>query len=421
MTSSSQKFYSQNLMKVVVLVVLVGLIACSPGIACLTQEQKRLEHATVGDHSPEWMPDGSAIVALSDFQLWMAPVDGSSNERVGSDRHDQLKAAISRSGALAYTESRRLNRACRLERGCRESLLKIARWGPESTRANPALQVTADYDMAWSADDRLAAVSGYGGATTLSTHEEIYAVVRPFIPGEEIPQPLRVISAAKGPAWSPDGRFVASMVFAWTTHDTEAKFLRWYLFVLGAEGVYQKVFPLSAESEDRSAHAFVEMSTPAWSLDGKRVYFATPLNGEDTPDGVPTLFAVELATGEIQAIAESEPGSYEAVKMSPTGEQLLLVSRSIEDYEVDGGWLKRPGDGALYTFQLEGQNLRRIWDGYAHASWAPDGQYIAVWTPLLPDETWLWLTDPTGSVRTPLIKRNVEGDAVGGNLSGDDQ
>ncbi len=163
------------------------------------------------------------------------------------------------------------------------------------------------------------------------------------------------------------------------------------------------------------------MSTPAWSLDGKRVYFATPLNGEDTPDGVPTLFAVELATGEIQTIAELEPGSYEAVKMSPTGEQLLLVSRSIEDYEVDGGWLKRPGDGALYTFQLEGQNLRRIWDGYAHASWSPDGQNIAVWTPLLPDETWLWLTDPTGSVRTPLIKRNVEGDAVGGNLSGDDQ
>ncbi len=95
---------------------------------------------------------------------------------------------------------------------------------PESTRSNPALQVRADYDMAWSADDRLAAVSGYGGATTLSTYEEIYAAVRPFIPGEEVPQPLRVISAAKGPAWSPDGRFVASMVFAWTTHDTDAKF-----------------------------------------------------------------------------------------------------------------------------------------------------------------------------------------------------
>ena len=118
-------------MKTAILVIIIALIACSPGPwACTRPEQKRLEHAAVGDHSPEWMPDGNAIVALADFQSWMVPVDGSNIQSVGSDIHDQLRAAISQSGALAYTGSRRLSRACRLERGCRKTLLKIDLQGP---------------------------------------------------------------------------------------------------------------------------------------------------------------------------------------------------------------------------------------------------------------------------------------------------
>ena len=264
--------------------------------------------------------------------------------------------------------------------------------------------------MAWSADDRLTTVSGYGGTTTLSTYDnDSYAAVRPYIPGEEIPQQPG-INDTKGAVWSPDGRFVTSMVFAWATTDTGTKFLRWYLFVLGAEGAYQKVISLSPESEERSAHQVAEMSTPAWSLDGKQVYYATR-----TEDGAtPTLFAVELQTRDILAVAALEPGSYEAVKMSPTGGQILLVSQSIEHHEdphIGEDW-QVPGDGALYTIQPDGQNLRRIWDGYAHASWSPDGQNIAVWTPLLEEDTWLWLIDPTGTVRMPLIKRDEDGDAV---------
>ena len=82
-----------------------------------------------------------------------------------------------------------------------------------------------------------------------------------------------------------------------------------------------------------------------------------------------------------------------------------------------------PVDSALYAIGTDGQEQRRIWQGYAYASWSPDGQDTAVWTPRLPDDTWLWITDPTGAVRTPLIKpdamatlsrqAHVEGKAVG--------
>lgn len=74
-----------------------------------------------------------------------------------------------------------------------------------------------------------------------------------------------------------------------------------------------------------------------------------------------------------------------------------------------------PADGALYTIQPDSQNLRRIWDGYAHASWSPDGRNIAVWTPLLPDDTGVWLIEPTGAIRTPLIKRNDDGGPIAGS------
>ena len=404
------------LMKAVVLAGLVIFIACSPSISCLSPEEKRLENATIGDHSPEWMPDGNAIITHADSRLWMVPVDGSAIERIGSRDRGQLKAAVSPTGMLAYTEERPLRStgrsSCMPDRGCRRVMLKIAPWGPESTDSNPAFQVTADYDMAWSSYDRLATIS-LSGTTTLSGRGGNYASVPPLLfPNRPVSRDrLFAIRDAKGPAWSPNGDFVATLVLDGGESQTRPGPWQWFLFLLRSDGAYQKVIPLSPpEFKDHAYDQISEMSAPTWSQDGKRVYYAKRLPDEN----VPILYAVELESRETQVIAtlEPEPGSYEAVKLSPTGEQLLLVSRSVNHHYGEGGNYSEPADGALYTIQSDGQNLRRIWQGYSHASWSPDGQSIAVWTPLLPDDTWLWLIDPAGAVRTPLIKRNEDGDPI---------
>ncbi len=401
-------------MKAVVFAALVIVIACSPGGSCLTPDQERLNEATMGDHSPEWMPDGTAIITYADFRLWMVPVDGSEIKRIGPRRRGQLKAAVSPSGMLAYTEERPLQSSCTLDRGCRRVMLKIARWGSESTDLNPAFQVTADYDMAWSSYDRLATISRWG-TTTLSTYNGNYASVPPLIfPNRPFPRTDRYVTyihGAKGPAWSPNGDFVVTVVLDGGESQTRSGPWQWFLFLLRSDGAHQKVIPISPEfKSDYYHHQISEMSAPTWSQDGKRVYYAT----RSPDENVPSLYAAEWETGDIQTIAALEPGPYETVKMSPTGEQLLLVSRSVKEY-ANGRSHKEPAEGALYTIQPDGQNLRGIWQGYAHASWSPDGQNIAVWTPLLPDDTWLWLIDPAGTTRDPLIKQDDDGDPIAGS------
>ena len=385
------------------IVILTALVACATG-PCFSLPPGYLwnQHIASGDHSPEWMPDSSAIIILADFQLWMVPVDGSRIQRVGSRREEKRKAAISPSGAFAYyTEL---------------GMVKMARSVPEVARKNPALQIWSIDDMAWSSDDRLAAVGG--GVTTLSAYYGgAYASVRPFFPGGEVPQPRRAAGLMRGPVWSPNGELVASMVYGRITTDTGIASQRWYLFLLGANGAYQQVIPITSEYDEDYDY---QMSSPAWSLDGKRIYYVTHGTvtrgtAEGIPEGPPILHALDLETGETQAIATLEHGLYWAVRMSPTGEQILLVSQSVNVRHGDKYELQRPENGALYTIQPDGQNLRRIWDGYAHASWSPDGQAIAVWTPLLPDDTWLWLIDSTGANRTPLMKQDGRGNEVAGS------
>ncbi len=261
-----------------------------------------------------------------------------------------------------------------------------------------------DYDIVWSPKGDRVAMVGRDGSLTLTTADTLpYAYVRPLISGEGPPS-IQNPHRSERPS-SVARRHVRRQrrtdqnTGHPRTPDTER--LQWFLFILGRDGTYQKVIHLTPKVE---LSLTSEMSVPAWSSDGQRLYFAARIDQESNA----TLYYVVPDGGKIKSIVELEGGHYEAVKMSPTGERVLLVSQ----LERPDFYQPEPVDSALYAIGTDGQEQRQIWQGYANASWSPDGQDTAVPTPRLPDDTWIWITDPTGAVRTPLIKPDADGDAI---------
>ncbi len=170
-------------------------------------------------------------------------------------------------------------------------------------------------------------------------------------------------SIALGPAWSPDGEWLAFTSFMRGNPE---------LFILRpTEGYLKALSTLPGVN-----------SSPSFSPDGKAIAFAAGANGTTDVYVVP-------ATGGTPERLTHTLGISTQPAWSPSGRQIVFTS------SVGGA-------PQLYVMDAEGSNVRRLTfdDKFAdEAAWAPDGVRIA-YTTLVEDHFQIAILDLRGDTRT---------------------
>lgn len=155
-------------------------------------------------------------------------------------------------------------------------------------------------------------------------------------------------------AWSPDASAVAYSLFHRRPEDSATVSEIFMADVSGGQ-----IRPLAERQRPGD-----QLDSPAWSPDGRAVYFSTfSLNGGQT---VQRIERVTVATGERTAILE---GGY-APAVSPDGRLLAYL----RDSRVGSGlWVRRLDDGDVRALIPEGQ-----YPALAAPRFSPDGRWLAV-------------------------------------------
>ncbi len=100
--------------------------------------------------------------------------------------------------------------------------------------------------------------------------------------------------------------------------------------------------------------------SPAFSPDGKEIYFTSYMDGD------PQLYKVTIANGKITRVA-SYPGIIAAPAVSPDGQEIACV-------------LTKDGNSEIYVLDTKGRIIKRLtyhWAIDTSPTWSPDGRFIA--------------------------------------------
>jgi len=182
---------------------------------------------------------------------------------------------------------------------------------------------------AWSPDgDRLAVVSGFGGARRILLVEGIRL-------GDPVVTALTDLAGdLTAPSWTPDG--AALVFFVTNAEENDGVYL-----VTPGDGAPRRVSEISPYPE----------SSPSWSPDGTRLLVATQ-------EAVWMVNADGSGSTQFTAI----PGGAQAVAWSPDGEKIAFVA-----------------DGNPYVVNLDGTGLRRLANVYTDSTglvWSSDGSRL---------------------------------------------
>ncbi len=178
------------------------------------------------------------------------------------------------------------------------------------------------------------------------------------------------------PAWSPDGQWIAAR-----KHYTARRSLGageiWLYHISGGDGLQ-----VTTKGNDQK-----DLGEPAWSPDGKHLYFsldATPGDtfeySKDSTKGIYRIDRLELATGERTTVAAGMGGAC-APTPSPDGRRLAFVRR--DDFK-----------SALYVLDLASGAARKVSDAVERdyqetwavhgvaprMAWTKDGAGVLAWS-----------------------------------------
>jgi Tol biopolymer transport system component/imidazolonepropionase-like amidohydrolase len=178
------------------------------------------------------------------------------------------------------------------------------------------------------------------------------------------------------PAWSPDGEYLVARKHFTSRRSLGAGELWLYHAANGGDGLQ-----LTTRRNDQ-----MDLGEPAYSPDGRFVYFSHDTSGGETfaynkdPNaGIYAIDRLELASGESTTVV-SGPGGACRPTPSPDGKALAFVRRV--RYQT-----------TLFVLDLASGAARPVWDGlerdmqetwavhgvYPRMAWTPDGKELVLW------------------------------------------
>ena len=340
--------------------------------------------ADVGaDRTPGWTRDGQTIVISMGTQI-STNRDGHSLAKIGTSRlyvvsangrrvwpiaagrgDEQYSPSVSPDGRIAYASYR--------YGGWRDrDWVEVV--GLEDVKFERIVEARIGSRQVWSPAGTHLATQMEGGIAIFS----------------EDGSPVREIAYANRSgnvmsiAWSNDNRYLALSRGVHATHH----YLTYRIEVMDTHGSDQYVIA------DLGLEYTSDLSKPAWSSDGDGLYFT-----EQTisPTGQQTkLYFVDVLGGTRNEVAQLGDGvNVVYVKASPDGQRLLFRS---EGNNLDQGLR------GLYTIGTDGQNLAKLLDFPADASWSPSGDRIAAF-----DGFRLWVINADGTDLTLLTDVGPDG------------
>lgn len=188
------------------------------------------------------------------------------------------------------------------------------------------------------------------------------------------------------PRWSPDGSRVAFVSTVGTGH-----FLLHTATVTGVALTDVKPLLPDRKTEAKRYYysAWDHTINPAWSRDGKKIYF---VNNHDVAHGTGNLYTMDLASGESTVVQKEETNWRMRPDVSPDGTRLVYSSYLGQNWHQL--WLL-PSDGG-YSFPI-------TYGHYDKSSprWSPDGKNIA-FISNQHGNTALWILDAFTGKQTPV-------------------
>lgn len=312
-----------------------------------SREVALVQHAA-NDFLPAWAPDGRSLVFLSDragnVGLWMIPVaDG----RAGGPPR-LLKADVGRVSAMKFDRSGSLYYA--LETGMTDVYVASIDFSSGMTVDAPApvtqTFVGANRGADWSPDGKhLSYLSQRATGPAATRNPSI--VIRAVDTGAERTLNLDVTRTSR-PRWSPDGRRL--LVYA---QDRQGR--RGMYAIDPQTGASSLLFTMPGEGY---------APAPAWSADGRAVFYTFPGDGT-------FLFRMRTVTPAGERVLFR--GNAQNIAPSPDGRSVAFT------YAAD----TKVSESRLVVLSLDGGTPREVAvarhpEGFAADSvvWTPDGRYL---------------------------------------------
>jgi Tol biopolymer transport system component len=304
------------------------------------------------NEAPVWTPDGTRLLFNSNRSgrndLWSVPVrDGMAADPPKLAARDIGKIypiGLTRSGSLYYVQ----------ERGSENIFLADLEPGGGQVRSGPSMKLTenaagSNRGPAWSPDGQFIAFKRRGAGNRPGYD----MVVRSLATAEEktyVSQSL--VGTQSHPAWFPDSK---SLLVALSDNQNRISFHRLDL----ATGVFAEIVP-----GDPSYLALAALSP-----DGKVVYIAT----HDDKTSTGGVIAFEMAGAQSKRVFQT-PGFVNNLALRPDG-RALAIARSVSH---EGHW-----EGHLLVAGTDGSDVRDlyassrdIFGGGPMLAWTKDGRSI---------------------------------------------
>lgn len=182
------------------------------------------------------------------------------------------------------------------------------------------------------------------------------------------------------PSWSPDGEYIAARKHFTTSRSLGTGEIWLYHAAGGEDNSGQLVVPRPSETFQK------EQGEPAFSPDGKHIYFSLNTTPGDTfiyhQDSNTELFqirSVELASGEITTIAGGPGGAVRATP-SPDGKQLAYVKRVRAQSRLFVMDLASGVQRMIHDdLDLDMQETWAVHGLYPNMAWTPDSRELVFW------------------------------------------
>jgi Tol biopolymer transport system component/DNA-binding winged helix-turn-helix (wHTH) protein len=283
---------------------------------------RRLSADNVEAYSPEWTPDGKAVICSANFggqtNLWLLPLNGNQPALITSGSGLDVYPSISRDWKrLVYTNEKWQRLVWTVERDGHRPQKLETKTTYLSLSVHPKGELLAFSDLNPSTPDMEM------GILNSKTLEQ------------------RKLGQGRYPTFSPDGNYLAFL----DAHK-------------GSEGVW--IIELSTGNKRRLT-ATLGKDKPAWSPDGQRIVFQNAGSITEKTG----LVILEVSSGQETLLAS---GRFRFPAWSPDGHWIAAGGRGAQDY-------------GLYLFDVASNQGRKISERYSYEStpiWNADSRTLQI-------------------------------------------